>query len=536
MTTPEGNKPRVLVTEAIADAGIALLRDAGIDVDVRTDLDAAALLTEIGAYEGLLVRSATKVMAEVIEAATRLQVVGRAGIGVDNVDVDAATRRGIVVANAPQGNILSTAEHTIGLLLSLARKIPQAHAKLIAGDWDKKSFTGIELHDKVLGIVGLGRVGTLVAQRMHAFGMHVIARDPYISPQRAARLGIELVDFDELLARADMITIHALKTPETLHMFAEPEFNRCKPGVLIVNASRGGLIDEEALAVAIKDGKVGGAALDVFETEPTTSSPLFDLGSVVVTPHLAGSTAEAQDKAGVIAAQQVLLALRGEFVPNAVNLEAGGEIPDFLRPYLTLATKLGRLTAALAGEGVGQLEVSYHGAIAEEDTRVLTLSALRGFLQAGIHEPVTYVNAPIIASDRGIGYSEKRSAQSADYTNLVRITAHRQDREVTVAGTLAGRHNETRLVEIDHTPIEVALTSYMAFFRYEDRPGIVHKLSGILADNQINIAFMQVGRKEAGGEAIMTLAVDSPIPAPVLQDMIAAADITSGRFVELDGD
>jgi D-3-phosphoglycerate dehydrogenase / 2-oxoglutarate reductase len=527
---------RVLITEQIAEAGVALLRGAGMDVDVKTGLTPAELIDAVGAYQGLLVRSATKVTKDVIEAGTSLQVIGRAGIGVDNVDVDAATRRGIVVANAPQGNILSTAEHTIGLILSLARKIPQAHAKLVGGAWDKKSFVGTELHDKVLGIVGLGRVGTLVAQRMHSFGMHVIARDPYISPQRAQRLGIDLVDMDELFDRSDVITLHAVKTPETYHMISEPELARCKQGVLIINASRGGLVDEEALAIAIKSGKVGGAALDVFETEPTTESPLFDLDNVVVTPHLAASTAEAQDKAGVIAAEQVVLALRGEFVPNAVNLEAGGELPDFVRPFLTLSEKLGRLAAALAGEAVSALEVSYHGQIAEEDTRVLTLSALRGFMQAGVHEPVTFVNAPILASDRGIDYSETRSATATDYTNLVRVTAHRDDRTVTVGGTLAGRKNEPRLVEVDDVPIEVSLTSYMAFFRYEDRPGVIAKLSGILADNEINVAFMQVGRSGPGEEAIMALAIDSPIPAPVLQDMIAAANITSGRFVSLDGE
>jgi D-3-phosphoglycerate dehydrogenase len=527
---------RVLVTETIADRGIALLRDAGVEVDVRTDLSAADLLEEIGAYDGLLVRSATKVTKDVIEAGARLQVVGRAGIGVDNVDVDAATRRGIVVANAPQGNILSTAEHTIGLILSLARKIPQAHALLTAGTWEKKAFVGAELHNKVLGIVGLGRVGTLVAQRMHAFGMKIIARDPYISPQRASRLGIDLVDMDELFARSDVITLHAVKTPETYHMIAEPELERCKTGVFIINASRGGLIDEEALALAIKSGKVGGAALDVFEAEPTSSSPLFDLDNVVVTPHLAGSTAEAQDKAGIIAAEQVLLALRGEFVPNAVNLEAGGELPDFVRPFLDLGTKLGRLVASLAGEGVGQIEVSYHGPIAEEDTRVVTLSALRGFLQPGVHEPVTYVNAPILASDRGIEFSETRSTTSADYLNLVRATAVREDREVTVAGTLAGRGNEARLVEIDGRALEIAFSTHMAFFRYEDKPGVVHKMSGPLADAGISIRNMYVGEPpEAGGDAILVLSVDAPIPSEVFDEMMRVAGIASGRFVSLDG-
>jgi D-3-phosphoglycerate dehydrogenase len=526
---------RVLVPEKIAERGIALLRDAGIEVDEKA-VDAEQLLGVIGDYEGLIVRSATKVTKEVIDAGDRLKVVGRAGIGVDNVDVDAATRKGIVVVNTPQGNITSTAEHTVAMMLACVRQIPQAHASLMAGKWEKKRFEGHELNGKTLGIVGLGRIGALVAQRCHAFGMNVIARDPYIAPQRAQRMGIELVEMDELLANADVITLHVVKTPETLHMIGDAELERCKDGVVIVNISRGGVVDEDALARAIKAGKVGGAALDVFEEEPLTSSPLFELDSVVVTPHIAAQTAEAQDKAGIIAAEQVLLALRGDFVPNAVNLEAGAELPDFVRPFLDLGRKLGRLASSLAGDGVGALDVSYQGQIAEEDTRVVTLSTLRGFLQAGVHEPVTYINAPVLASERGIEYSESRSTEAADYTNLVRVTTHRGDRTVTVAGTLAGRSNEARLVEIDGVPVEVSLTPYMAFFRYEDRPGIVHNLSGVLADNDINIAFMQVGRTDAGGEAIMALAVDSPIPAKALQEMIEAAHITSGRFVSLDGD
>jgi D-3-phosphoglycerate dehydrogenase / 2-oxoglutarate reductase len=526
---------KVLVPEKIAEAGIALLRDAGVEVDERA-ATADELLGIIGGYDGLIVRSATKVTKDVIDAGDRLKVVGRAGIGVDNVDVDAATRKGIVVVNTPQGNITSTAEHTVAMMLACVRQIPQAHASLASGRWEKKRFEGHELNGKTLGIVGLGRIGALVAQRCHAFGMNVIARDPYIAPQRAQRMGIELVEFDDLLARSDVITLHVVKTPETLHMLGDAELEKCKTGVVIVNISRGGVVDEDALARAIKAGKVGGAALDVFEEEPLTVSPLFELDSVVVTPHIAAQTAEAQDKAGVIAAEQVLLALRGDFVPNAVNLEAGAELPDFVRPFLDLGRKLGRMAASLAGDGIGSLEVSYQGQIADEDTRVVTLSTLRGFLQAGVHEPVTYINAPVLASERGIEYTERKSSEVADYTNLVRITTHRDDRTVTVAGTLAGRQNDARLVEIDGVPVEVSLTPYMAFFRYEDRPGVVHRLSGVLAENDINIAFMQVGRTDAGGEAIMALAVDSKIAPDVLQVMVKAADITSGRFVSLDGE
>jgi D-3-phosphoglycerate dehydrogenase len=528
-------RQRVLVTEAIAGAGVALLEEGGLDVDVRTDLDHDELVQVVGQYDGLIVRSATKVRSDVIDAAGRLKVVGRAGVGVDNVDVDAATRRGILVVNAPQGNIISNAEHTMALLLALVRNIPQAHASLIAGQWDREKFMGAELHSKVLGIIGLGNVGTLVAQRGNAFGMKLLASDPYKTEQWAARIGVELVGLDELLARADVITLHVHKTADTRGMIGEAELEKCKTGVLIVNTSRGGLIDEEALVRAIKSGKVAGAAFDVFETEPASDSPLFGLAQVVVTPHLGGSTVEAQDKAGTSIAEQVLLALRGEFVPNAVNLQAGRELSDFVRPFVDLARKLGRLAAALTGEAVGELEVEYLGQIGEEDTRVLTLSALRGFLQPAVHEPVTYVNAPVLASDRGINYGERKSKATADYLNLVRVTTRRDGRTVTVAGTLAGRRNEPRLVEIDDVGIEVSLTPYMAFFRYQDRPGVVHKLTGVLAAHDINIAFMQVGRRGEGEEAIMALAVDSPIPADVFREAMAAADIASGRFVALEG-
>lgn len=529
--------PRVLVAEPISEAGVAVLEEGGVEVDVRTDLDQAALTKTIEDYDGLIVRSATKVDGKVIEAGDRLKVIGRAGVGVDNVDVDAATRRGIVVVNAPQGNIISNAEHTIALLLALVRKIPQAHASLTAGQWEKERFIGTELHSKTLGIIGLGNVGTLVAQRASAFSMKVIACDPYKTEQWAARIGVELVPLDELLAKADVITLHVHKTPDTLHMIGEAELEKSKDGVLIVNTSRGGLIDEEALARAIKTGKVAGAAFDVFETEPASHSPLFGLDEVVVTPHVGGSTIEAQDKAGTSIAEQVLLALRGEFVPNAVNMQAGRELPELVRPFVGLSSMLGRLASALSGEAVGELEISYYGKISEEDTRVLTLSALRGFLQPAMHQPVTYVNAPVLAEERGIAYAERKSTTTADYLNLVRVTTRRDGRTVTVAGTLAGRGNEARLVEIDGRGLEIAFSSYMAFFRYEDRPGVVHKMSGPLAEAGISIKNMVVAEpSQAGEDAVLVLTVDSPIPSEVFGEMMRAAGIPSGRFVSLEGE
>lgn len=520
---------RVLVTEALAEPAIQAMKEADVEVDVRFGLSPDQILEVIGEYEGLIVRSATKVTAHVIEAGTKLKVVGRAGIGVDNVDVETATRRGVVVLNAPQGNIISTAEHTVGLLLALARQIPRAHSALIAGRWEKSKLVGTELHDKTLGIIGLGRVGTLVTQRLHSFGMRIIACDPPLPPQRFVRLGVERVDYDELFARSDVISIHVTAAPENNNLIDESALRKMKPGVLILNTSRP-VIDEVALARAIKEGHVGGAAIDVFGTEPLTSSPLFELPQVVVTPHIAGQTAEAQDKASMIVAEQVVLALRGEFVPNAVNVAA--ELPESLKDFIPLAEKLGTLACALSRSAATEVEVTYRGRVAEEDTRILTLAVLRKFLQPTVLEPVTYVNAKVIASDRGLEVSEQSAGQASDYLNLVRVTV-RGDVPVSVAGTLLGPRNEPRLVEVDGVPIEVTLTPHMAFFRYEDKPGVVHRLTGPLSESDINIAGMQVGRDERGGEAILALSVDSEIPQDVFDQALRVAGIAHGKFVAL---
>ncbi|HWL66383.1 MAG TPA: phosphoglycerate dehydrogenase, partial [Actinomycetota bacterium] len=377
---------RVLVTERLSEAGVERLREH-IDVDVKLGLEPEALADEIGAYDALIMRSATKVTAELIERAENLKVVGRAGIGLDNVDVDAATRHGILVVNAPQSNVLSAAEHTLALLLAQARNVPQAHTALVGGSWEREKWQGIELHGKTLGIVGLGRVGTLVAQRASAFGMRLCAYDPYVTPGRAAQMGVDLVEtVGELCRRADFITIHLPKTPETVGIIGERELRDVQPGVRIVNTARGGLIDEDALVDALRDGRVAGAAIDVFEGEPVTEHPLFSLPNVVVTPHLGAATAEAQDKAGLAIAEQVLLALRGEFVPYAVNVDVGTDIPETVRPYLRLAERLGRMAVALAGVGIEGLRFEYHGGIAEYDTRALTLAGLKGAFSAVVHE------------------------------------------------------------------------------------------------------------------------------------------------------
>jgi D-3-phosphoglycerate dehydrogenase len=527
---------KVLVAEPLSEAGLSLLREHH-DVDVRLALSPAQLLEVIPAYDALIVRSATKVTAEVLDAASDLTVVGRAGIGLDNVDVDAATRHGILVVNAPQSNVLSAAEHTMALLLAQARNVPQAHAALIAGSWERERWQGVELHGKTLGVVGLGRVGTLVAQRASAFGMHIVAFDPYVPRSRAEQMGVELLGtVAEVCTRSDFLTIHLPRTAETIGLIGERELSEARPGIRIVNTARGGLIDEEALLRALKDGRVAGAAIDVFEDEPVTEHPLFAFPNVVVTPHLGASTVEAQDKAGLAIAEQVILALRGDFVPYAVNVDAGTEIPEPVRPYLQLAERLGRLVVGLSGKGIETLRLEYDGQIADHDTRALTLAGLKGAFSAFIHEPVTFVNAPLLAKERGVSVSESKCTTSNDYVNLIEVIATSSGEEVTVAGVLAGKRGIEKLVRVYGYDIDMAFAPVMAFFRYEDRPGIVGIVGTLLGEAGVNIANMQVGRHSQGGEALMGLALDSAIPAPIIDDIVERAALRDARLIVLDPD
>ena len=522
---------KVLISERLAEAGIERLREH-VDVDVKTGLDRAELLETIGRYDALVVRSATKVDAELIERAENLKVVGRAGIGVDNIDVEAATRQGILVVNAPQSNVLSAAEHTIALMLAQARNIPAAHQALVGGSWERERYQGVELHGKTLGVVGLGRVGTLVAQRASAFGMRILAYDPYVAPTRASQMGAELVaTVEEVCRRADFITIHLPRTPETIGIIGERELASVRPGVRLVNTARGGLIDEEALVRALKDGRVAGASIDVFEDEPVTDHPLFGLPNVVVTPHLGASTAEAQDKAGLAIAEQLLLALRGEFVPFAVNLEVGAEIPEPVRPYLRLAERLGRMAVAFCGSGIEELRFEYQGGIADHDTRALTLSGLKGAFSAVIHEPVTFVNAPLIAQERGIAVEESRSTQALDYVNLIEVRVSSSEGSAAVAGVLVGKKDNERLVRVYGYELDMAFAPFMVFFRYEDRPGIIGIVGSMLGEAGVNIANMQVARQTQGGEALMALAVDSEIPDRVLDTIVERAEMRDARLI-----
>jgi D-3-phosphoglycerate dehydrogenase len=523
---------RVLVTEKLSDAGLDLLR-RHFRVDVREDLAWGDLAAEIAPYDALVIRSATQVTADVLEAAQHLKVVARAGIGVDNVDVEAATRRGILVVNAPQSNTISAAEHTMALLLAQARNIPQANAELHAGRWQRERWEGVELAGKTLGLIGLGRVGTMVASRAQAFGMRVIAFDPYVSAERAKELVVDLMPtLESLLVQSDFVSIHLPGSRETEGLIGAHQLAMLKPGARLVNTSRGTIVDEDALAKALEDGRLAGAALDVFSHEPATDSPLLGFAQVVVTPHLGASTIEAQDKAGTTVAEMVRLGLEGQLVPYAVNVSAGSEVNEVVRPFVGLAERLGGLVAGLAVGGVRSIVASYLGRIAEHDTRVLTLAMLKGILGPSVNEPVSFVNAPSLARERGLTVSEMRSTVSQDYVSQVSVRAETESEPaVVVAGTLLGKKNAERVIQVWDFEVEIEPSEHMLFFIYEDRPGIIGKVGTILGEHGINIATMEVGRKAAGGDALMGLTVDSPVPTDVLGTIARAIDAHTIRAI-----
>jgi D-3-phosphoglycerate dehydrogenase len=439
-----------------------------------------------------------------------------------------------MVVNAPSSNIVSAAEHTIALVLAQARNIPQAHDDLKHGHWDRSKWQGVELQGKTLGIVGLGRIGALVAQRSVAFGMRVIAYDPYVPRGRAKEMGIELMpSLEALLVQSDFVTIHLPRSPETEGLIGERELELVKEGARLVNTSRGGIVDEQALAKALEDGRIAGAALDVFEHEPPEDSPLFGFEQVVTTPHLGASTAEAQDKAGTSVAEMVRLALNGEFVPYAVNVSAAAEVAEIVRPFLPLAERLGALLTGLAEGAVRTVQAQYLGRIGEADTRVLTLAVVKGVLQGVVHEPVSFVNAPIIARERGIAISETRSSVSSDYVNLVAVTAETDQGEVSVAGTLVGKRNDQRVMHVNGYDIEMAPATNMLFFEYEDRPGVIGKVGTILGEHEVNIATMDVGRASRGGTALMGLTLDSPAGQAVIDEITSAIGGRAARSIVL---
>jgi D-3-phosphoglycerate dehydrogenase len=499
---------RVLVREPIADAGLELLR-AKFDVEVDTS---SPLEDVIGDYDAIVIRSATKLTAELIARGERLRVIGRAGVGVDNVDVDAATRRGIVVANAPESNVVSAAEHTVGLLLALARNIPQAHAALTAGRWERSRWGGIELADKVLGVLGFGRIGRQVARRALALEMKVVAYDPFVAAERFRELGVEPATFGEVLERADFLTLHLPLTDDTRGAIDADTIAHMRDGVRIVNAARGELVDDAALVAALESGKVAGAAIDVFPHEPY-DGPLLRAPNIVVTPHLAASTEEAQDRAGLVVAEQVVAALDGGVVTNAVNIPAiGAEDLEVLGPFVPLAAKLGRLAMALAGGEVRRLGIEAYGELAEHDTRLLTVAALNGAFQGHTDQPVNYVNAPVVAADRGIEVVEEKRRAARDYTNLIAVSAD----EIRVAGTTIGREARHFLVSALGFELEMELSPRMALLLYDDVPGVIGRVGTLFGAAGVNIANMTVSRNREGGKALMALSIDSDAP-PELQ-------------------
>ena len=523
------SRPRVLIREPIAEAGVALLRERfDVEVDVNGDLAG-----KIGGYDAIVIRSATKLTADVLERADRLKVIGRAGVGVDNVDVETATRRGIVVANAPESTVTSAAEHTIGLLVALARNIPQAHAALKQGRWERSAWGGIELEGKTLGVLGFGRIGQQVARRALGLGMRVLAYDPFVAKERFRELGVERAESpDAVLAAAEFLTLHLPLTAETHGFLGRDAIEKLRDGARVVNAARGELVDEEALAKALGSGKIAAAALDVYSEEPY-SGPLLELDNVVVTPHLAASTEEAQDRAGVIVAEQVAAALEGAVVTNAVNIPAiRAEDLELLGPFIPLAAKLGRLAMELAEGRAERITLSYYGSLAGYDTRLLTAAALNGAFQGRSDRPVNYVNAPLVASERGIEVHEERRLRSRDYTNLLRVAVQSNGEQIAVEGTTIGREDRLWLVGALDYQIEIELAPLMAFFRYDDMPGVIGRVGSTFGDARVNIANMAVSRTNQGGKALMAMSIDTPAPPELVEDFLAAG-FDDARFITL---
>jgi D-3-phosphoglycerate dehydrogenase / 2-oxoglutarate reductase len=531
---------KVLVKEKIGDSGIELLRESGLEVDLGMEWSDGELESRIGDYDGILIRSATKLDDGLLEKAERLRVVGRAGVGVDNVDVDAATKRGVVVANAPQSNVITAAEHTMAMLLALARNVPQAHASLAGGAWERSRFSGVELYEKTIGVLGFGRIGQLVASRALGFGMRVMAFDAYVAEERFRELGVDRAETsDELYAAADFVTIHLPATPETEDWLDSEAFSKMKDGVRVINVARGTLLVEDDLKDAIDSGKVGAAALDVFREEPATEHPLFGYENVIVTPHLGASTAEATDRAGYQAAEQVVAALTGGVVTSAVNVPAvAAEDLEALGPFLSLSGQLGRIAAALAERtSVDGLEVEYRGRIAERDTRIVTVQVLKGVLAGHTEEEVNDVNAPAIAEERGIAVAETSQAHARDFTDLVRVSVVSGDQRTRVVGTVLGRRNRPHLLEAWGSRFNVQLEEHLAVFRYEDRPGMLGRVGTVLGEEGINIVSAAVGRQpeaeEPGGAATMLVTAGSAIPQHVVDRIVETDGFVAGRTVSL---
>lgn len=530
MGTP--SRPRVLVKEQIAESGIELLKEH-FDVDLGFEMGPEELAEQIGGYEAILIRSATKLTAELIERAERLRVIGRAGTGVDNVDIPAATKRGIIVANAPESNSVAAAEHTLALALALCRNVARADASLSAGRWERSNFKGSELYGKTLGVVGFGRIGQLVARRAQGFEMEVIAFDKFVSAERFRELGVEGVGaLDELLARADLVTLHVPKTPETVNLIDADAISRMKPGARIVNCARGELVDLDAVLAGLESGRLGGVALDVFPSEPFTEHPLFGRDDVVVTPHLGASTAEAQDRAGTVTAEQVTAALTGGVVTNAVNIvPIRPEEMEALAPYVPLCERLGRLAAGLGNGSVDGVTVEFSGRLAEHDTRLLGIAVLVGILGGQTEEPVNLVNAPQMAEDRGIDLVETKEAARGDFTELVTVRIRSGADEIEVAGTAVGPRQVPYLASVWGQSFYLPFSDHLTVFRYADRPGMIGRVGTEFGQAGVNIISAAVG-EASGDSAVMVLTTDGPVNADTIERILKLEGFEDGRSVD----
>jgi D-3-phosphoglycerate dehydrogenase len=529
-----GGIMKVLVSDKLSEKGIEILKEAGdIDVDVKTGLTKEQLVTEIPKYHGLIVRSSTKVTADIIDAAANLKVIGRAGIGVDNVDVDAASKKGIIVMNTPEGNVITTAEHAIAMMLSLARKIPQANASMKGKKWEK-GFMGVEVYNKTLGIIGLGRIGSIVAHRAKGLSMNVIVYDPFISKERASTMGVELVELAELFRRSDFISLHVPKTSETTNLIGEREFALMKKGVRIINCARGGIVDEKALYKAIKEKIVAGAALDVFEKEPVPpDNPLLELDELICTPHLGASTDEAQVNVAIDIAEQIVDFFKKGQIRNAVNVPSvSADLLSKIQPYLTLGERLGSIHAQLVEGGVRKIMVKYSGDIVNLGVKPITISVIKGFLQVFIGEGINMVNAPFIAKERGIEVVETTTSESYDFASLISVTIKTEKMEKLIEGTIFGK-KDPRIVRIDEYWVEASPSGNMLIFSNIDAPGVIGKIGTILGDDAINIAGMQLGRNKPRGNALSIVNVDSAIPDQTLAKIRSLPDIIYAKMVRL---
>ncbi len=524
---------RVLVKEKIADSGVDLLRQ-NFDVDLGLEMSDEELGEAIGAYDAILIRSATKMTADLIERAENLKVIGRAGTGVDNVDIPAATRRGVIVANAPESNSVAAAEHTLALMLSLCRNVPQAHGSLTGGAWERPKFKGTELYGKTLGVIGFGRIGQLVAKRAQSFGMDVIGFDKFVTAERFRELGVEGAEgVEDLLGRSDVVTLHVPKTPETIDLIDSAAVAAMKDGARLVNCARGELVDLDAVAAGLESGKLGGAALDVFPSEPFTDHPLFAREDVVVTPHLGASTAEAQDRAGVVTAEQVTAALTGGVVTNAVNIAAvRPEEMEALAPFVPLCEKLGRLAQGLGEGPVDRVSAEFRGRISTHDTRLLGIAVMVGVLSGNTEEPVNLVNAPQMAEERGIELVETKDSGAKDFTDLITVRIGSGEDEVEVAGTAVGPRSEPYLVSIWRESFYLPFADHIAVFRYEDRPGMIGRVGTIFGEESVNIVSAAVGA--AGGDrAVMALTTDAPVREETIARILELDGFAVGRSVDL---